>query len=245
MNKLNHYMRIHYLQHVPFEGPGYIADWIETKGHQLSSTRFYETSYALPDIDSIDALIIMGGPMGVYDDHLYPWLLREKAFIEDCIDAGKKVLGICLGAQLIAVCLGAQVCTAPQKEIGWYPLLPTAESKALPWFEDLVQAQPYVLHWHGDKFGIPYGAYELARTEANGHQAFCYKDHVLGLQFHLQATPASVAAMLAHETLQHSTYVQDVAQLSAGTIHCATANQLLCLLLDQFFEQAGLEKSGS
>jgi GMP synthase-like glutamine amidotransferase len=120
-------MNVHYFQHVSFESPGYILNWLTEKGHTVTATKFYEQDFSLPDLSSIDALIVMGGPMGVYDEHLYPWLRKEKGFIEDAIHAGKKVLGICLGGQLIATCLGAYVNTAPQKEIGWFSVYATNE----------------------------------------------------------------------------------------------------------------------
>lgn len=90
-------MKVHYLQHIPFEGLGYIENLLKENGYEISSTRFYEADYRLPPVAEIDALIIMGGSMGVYDDHNYTWLHEEKMFIEDCIQAGKKVLGICPG----------------------------------------------------------------------------------------------------------------------------------------------------
>jgi GMP synthase-like glutamine amidotransferase len=155
-------MNVHYFQHVSFEGPGYITTWLTEQGHNITATLFFERQYRLPDLSEIDALIVMGGPMSVYDDHLYPWLQEEKAFIEDAIEAGKKVLGICLGAQLAALCLGTFVPTALQKEIGWYPVQPAPEAvKIAPGISALLAEQPVVFHWHGDKFDIPYGVMNL------------------------------------------------------------------------------------
>ncbi|MCK7557005.1 type 1 glutamine amidotransferase [Chitinophaga sedimenti] len=114
-------MNIHYFQHVPFEGLGCIADWIDRKGHQVSVTRWYAGD-APPPHDQTDWLIIMGGPMGVYDAAQYPWLETEKAYIREAIQQGKRVLGICLGAQLIAAALGAKVYPNREKEIGWFPV---------------------------------------------------------------------------------------------------------------------------
>lgn len=114
-------MKIHYFQHVPFEGPSGIRLWADQYGHKLAGTRFFKNE-PLPDIEKTDALVIMGGPMSVHDENRYPWLQREKAFIRECITQEKKVLGICLGAQLIADVLGAKVVPMMQKEIGWFPL---------------------------------------------------------------------------------------------------------------------------
>jgi GMP synthase-like glutamine amidotransferase len=114
-------MRIHSLQHVPFEDIGSLAQEIATKGHSLSTTHWYKGDSA-PALDSFDVLIVMGGPMGVYDDDIYPWLTAEKELIAKAIAADKKVLGICLGAQLIAYVLGAKVTRNVHREIGWFPL---------------------------------------------------------------------------------------------------------------------------
>jgi len=112
------HLRIHYLQHVSFEGLGSIAEWVTSNGHELTSTQFFINSY-LPEPADIDWLIIMGGPMGVYDEDKYEWLTAEKQFIKKAIDAGKTVIGICLGAQLIAKVLGAKVYPNQKRAIGW------------------------------------------------------------------------------------------------------------------------------
>ena len=139
-------MKVHYLQHVFFEGLGYIENWLTKNNHTISSTRFYEHGYRLPEAENIDVLIVMGGPMGVYDEDRFPWLKEEKTFIRNCIQSGKKVLGICLGAQLIADCLGAKVDKAAHKEIGWFPVTPTEECKQLVWFYELFKGNPTVFH---------------------------------------------------------------------------------------------------
>ena len=105
-------LRIHYLQHVHFEGPGCIAQWVAEKGHQLTATRLY-LNEDLPDIDAIDWLIIMGGPMSANDSNEISWISSEKEFIKKAIDAGKTAIGICLGSQLIASALGGTVLTEP------------------------------------------------------------------------------------------------------------------------------------
>ena len=112
-------MNIHCIQHVPFENPGSIGDWIKHKGYRLSTTRLYGGE-SLPDIDPIDWVIIMGGPMGIYDEDKYPWLKEEKVFIKNALDKGKVVIGICLGAQLIAGVLGAKIYKNRYREIGYF-----------------------------------------------------------------------------------------------------------------------------
>ncbi len=232
-------MNVHYFQHVPFEGPGYILTWLQEQGHNISATHFFETPYAFPRLSEIDVLIVMGGPMSVYDDHLYPWLQEEKAFIEDAIRDGKKVLGICLGAQLAALCLGAYVPTALRKEIGWYPVHPTEEAgKAAPGICKLLEQQPVVFHWHGDKFDIPYGGYELAYSEANSNQGFVYNRHVLGLQFHAEMTAEGIDLMLQQGSreLMPGAYIQDAATIRAGTGHIEAGHQLMGRILEYFLK---------
>lgn len=230
-------MNLHILQHVPYEGPGCIVHWLADNGHTASYTHLYENDHQLPAAETIDALLIMGGPMGVYDEHLYPWLLPEKALIEDCIRAGKKVVGICLGAQLIATCLGAFVCRAPNKEIGWFRLSATDECRKILWLHRLFEKQPMVFHWHGDKFDIPYGAYDLLASEGNTNQAFLYGEHVLGLQFHAEITETGLAEMLEYgrDELQAGAFVQTEEAIRKGNVYASSANALMKEILDHFF----------
>ncbi|MBS1604970.1 MAG: amidotransferase [Bacteroidetes bacterium] len=229
-------MNVHYLQHVPFEGPGYIEPWLKKAGHSISATRLYEAGFKLPGVDTIDALIVMGGPMGVYDEHIYPWLLPEKAFIEDCIRSGRKVLGICLGAQLTAVCLGAKVHPAPNKEIGWFPVIPTPSSKTVPWLYELFRDKPVVFHWHGDQFGIPAGCVDLLSSAANINQAFYYNEKVIALQFHLEVTEKSMQLMLEHGAgeLTVAPHVQTAGRISAETYYIEKCNRIMSAILDHW-----------
>lgn len=189
-------MRIHILQHVPFEGLGSIEPWLAARHAELSYTRFFEPYWSLPALDELDLLILLGGPMSVNDEAKLPWLVQEKAFVAEAIDAGKAVLGICLGAQLIASALGARVYPGPQKEIGWFPLQaePLSAEAEVFRFPTAIKA----FHWHGETFDLPKGAVHLARSAACLHQAFQVGERVLGLQFHLETTPASALAMLEH-----------------------------------------------
>lgn len=188
------HLRIHYLQHVPFEGPGSIATWARARGHAITRTRFFGTD-PLPDPDEIDWLIIMGGPMGVYDEGEHPWLRQEKEFIRQAIAGGKTVIGVCLGAQLIAHVLGARVYPNPQKEIGWFPVRLTAEA-SLSGPADDIPRELMVFHWHGDTFDLPENAVRIASSEACRNQGFLYNERVLGLQFHPEATASSVGEMV-------------------------------------------------
>jgi GMP synthase-like glutamine amidotransferase len=187
-------LNIHYIQHVPFEDLGTIQQWIITHGHSLSVTQFFRDD-ALPRIEDIDWLIVMGGPMGVEDENKFPWLIKEKDFISDAIRQNKKVLGICLGAQLIVSALGAKVYPNAQKEIGWFPVRVTPDGKSSSLFKNIPQ-QFTAFHWHGDTFDLPEGAHWLAESEACRHQAFSFDKHVLGLQFHLEVERYNVELLV-------------------------------------------------
>jgi GMP synthase-like glutamine amidotransferase len=228
--------RIHYLQHVPYEGPGCIATWAAEYGHQLTCTKFYEDGYELPAIDTFDWLIVLGGPMSVYDEQEYPWLKKEKTFINNAINAGKKILGICLGAQLAALCLGAKVTRAAHKEIGWFPVHATDACKKVKWLYSLIDKDPVVFHWHGDQFEIPKGAHDLVISEANPNQAFLYNDQVLGLQFHLEVTADALTEMIANGSreLTEGKYVQSAAEIMNTGYPVGMNNRLMYQLLNNF-----------
>ena len=221
-------MRIHYLQHVSFEGLGSIEDWAKEQGHSIKATKFFE-KFVLPELASFDLLVVLGGPMGVSDVALHPWLLEEKALIKSAIEADKLVVGICLGAQLIAECLGAKVYANPQKEIGWFPIEKTGHFffKSLPAAFD-------AFHWHGDTFDIPRQAVHLASSAAFRNQAFLYKKRVLALQFHLEIKAGGIQALIenAKAELQKADFVQEEAALLNGAKHCEANNIALGKLLN-------------
>ncbi len=202
-------MRWHILQHVPFEGPGYIATALQQQGHVCTYTRWYRGE-SVPDVSMVDGLVVMGGPMGVYDEATYPWLVEEKRFLSTMLDAGKPILGICLGAQLLAHVLGARVHTGACREIGWFPVYRSTASCA----QSMVSVFPetfMAFHWHGDVFELPQGACPLAFSEACSQQGFWIGEHVVGLQFHLEVTPEIVHALVeqgANELRQSEPYVQ-------------------------------------
>lgn len=201
-------MHAHYLQHVAFEGLGTIEAWLQKNAFSISRTRFFAPyNEPLPEseaIDAIDFLIVMGGPMSVNDEHIYAWLQTEKQFIKKVIKKGKAVLGICLGAQLIASAMGARVFANNYKEIGWFPIFSTdthneENENSAKVFHFPAQAQ--VFHWHGEAFELPENLYNkpldkkavrLAASEGCPNQAFQLSEKIIGLQFHLEVTAASV-----------------------------------------------------
>ena len=229
-------LRIHTLQHVPFEGLGCIEQWISKNHHTISYTRFYENNQLL-DINDFDWLIVMGGPMGVYDEAIYPWLAEEKAFIKQTIENGKTVIGICLGSQLIAEVLGAKVYPNKQKEIGWFNLQLSEESKTLPIISNFENEFP-VFHWHGDTFDLPADSKQLFQSEITANQAFIYNEKVLGLQFHFEVTEESLNGMVEHgkDELVASDTIQSAEQILQTTAYIEQNNQLMFRLLDRLAE---------
>jgi GMP synthase-like glutamine amidotransferase len=227
-------MRVHYLQHVPFEGPAGIADWAAQRGHTMSGTRLYAPE-VLPQQADFDWLVLMGGPMGVYEEGEHPWLVAEKALLRDTIAAQKPVVGVCLGAQLIAEVLGARVFRNLYKEIGWFPIDLTEEGRRSPLFDGLPQ-QLEVFHWHGDTFDLPPGAVHLVRSKGCAHQAFLHRGRVLGLQFHIESTPDSVRQIVkaGADDLVPAKYVQSAERILAATTEdYARINQALFRILDR------------
>lgn len=187
-------MRVHYLQHVPFEPPAAIADWARDRGHDFSGTRLYKAD-RLPGPDQYDLLVVMGGPMGIHDEEEYPWLPTERDLIRATIDAETPVLGVCLGAQQLAGALGADVYSHDTREVGWFPVETTDAASHSP-LASLVPEFP-AFHWHGDTYDVPAGGTLLARTPACRNQAFLGAEGLaLGLQFHLEATRESVGALV-------------------------------------------------
>lgn len=230
-------MRIHSLQHVPFEDIGSMALDFQTRAYHLSTTHWYRGDEA-PELSSFDALIVMGGPMGIYDEAEYPWLTDEKMLIKNAIAAGKIVLGICLGAQLIADVLGGKVTRNPHKEIGWFPLQIIPQAAAHP-VAKILAKYPEVFHWHGDTFAIPDGAVWLARSEGCAHQAYSYQDRVFGFQFHLETTPASAQALITHcaEDIDGSRYTQSAESIVKNSEKFAQINRAMSEVIAVIFDK--------
>ncbi|RXK87088.1 type 1 glutamine amidotransferase [Filimonas effusa] len=225
-------LSIHCFQHVSFEDPGCITQWCREKGHEMTFTRFFEKD-TIPSTDEYDWLVIMGGPMGVYDENRYQWLVKEKEAIKAAINAGKKVLGICLGSQLIADVLGAKVFPNREKEIGWFNISLTEQAKLHPLWQAMGESFP-VFHWHGDTFDLPQQAQLLASSEACRNQAFTVNDQVIGLQFHFEVTAQSLEAMVENgkEELTHGTYIQDAVAISNQRHLIAGNNEKMFRVLD-------------
>lgn len=227
-------MKVRCFQHVPFEGLGLIDPWLRGRGHEISHTRWWAGDPA-PEVDDYDWLVVMGGPMNVYQHRDHPWLVAEKYALSSAFASGKRVLGVCLGAQLIADVLGGKVVQNPEREIGWWPVRAVRVAADAAGARYAFPAHTTVLHWHGDTFSLPPGATRLAESAGCAQQAFAWGERVLGLQFHLEMDAPAVAAIAegcGDELAGGGRWVQPAAALAAGAReHAAPATALLHRLL--------------
>lgn len=181
------------LKHIPFEDLGSLEAPLRERGFDIETAEVSTARFPLPQASSCDLLVILGGPIGVYDSADYPFLNDEIACIRQRLEARKPMLGICLGAQLMAAALGARVYPGSEgSEIGWYPLQSASPEQTPAWFGPLLTPGLSLFHWHSDTFDLPPGAQHLARTEAYAHQAFAIEDFALALQFHPEVTAAGL-----------------------------------------------------
>ncbi|OWQ85709.1 glutamine amidotransferase [Roseateles aquatilis] len=185
------------IRHLAFEDLGLLEPLLDARGFEpIVTLDAGVDDLRSVDLDAVDLLIVLGGPIGACDDGLYPYLADEVALIERRLAARRPLLGICLGAQLMARACGAAVgpMTHGKKEIGFGPITLTRaglDSALAP----LASGQP-VLHWHGDQFELPEGVPSLATTPLCPHQAFAIEHFALGLQFHLECDPAKLERWL-------------------------------------------------
>jgi GMP synthase (glutamine-hydrolysing) len=179
------------IQHIAFENLGSFEAVLTEQGCAVQYLPAWSANLAA-QVQALapDLLVVLGGPIGVYEDNLYPFLREEKALLKRRLQEGLPTLGICLGAQLMAAALGAEVYPSGVKEIGWAPLTLSAAGQDSPlrFLSNTSSGEPLnVLHWHGDTFTLPAGAVHLASTAVCRNQAFSYGAHALGLQFHPEA----------------------------------------------------------
>jgi GMP synthase (glutamine-hydrolysing) len=206
------------VQHVPSEGPDRIAAALASAGLA------YETVLASDGlkvaISPFSGLVVMGGPMGVYEGDRYPFLVDEQRLIRGALASRVPVLGVCLGSQLLAAALGARVQRSGAVELGWGPVVVRPEASKDRLFGGLPQSFD-ALHWHGDVFGLPEGAVPLASSSMTEHQAFSFRDLAWGILFHLEVTLDGVRAMCA-------AFPEDLARAGVHAAHLLERSALAC-----------------
>jgi GMP synthase (glutamine-hydrolysing) len=182
------------LQHNDVEKPGLIADVMASAGYSVRSLFAAQGQPVPQNIEDAQGLVIMGGPMGVYETDLHPYLRDELRLIEKALEKSKPILGVCLGSQLLAAALGSEVRKGKRKEIGWYSVTPTKEAEDDPLLAGINRAF-LALHWHGDVFDLPHRAVRLASSALTTCQAFCYQESAYGFLFHMEAGQEIVEGM--------------------------------------------------
>lgn len=200
-------MAVLILKNIPTEGPGSIEDYL-LQAHITYSIVELGAGETPPSLENFTSLVILGGPMSVYEMENYPHLLTGSRIIREALNREMSILGICLGAQMIAHCLGADVYAGSEKEIGWHHIELTGEGLKDPLMRKLAihpQVGDFwrkfkVFHWHGDTFDLPPGAMSLASSKLFRHQAFRFGSRAYAFQFHIEVT-----AEMIHEWFQEST----------------------------------------
>jgi GMP synthase (glutamine-hydrolysing) len=187
------------IRHLAFEDVGLMSSLLAERGLAVRYLDAGIDRFDAAEISGAALVVVLGGPIGVYEEDQYPFLRDELAALRARLDARRPTLGVCLGAQLIARALGAAVAPGPQKEIGWGPiaLSDAGRTSVLAPFERVP-----VLHWHGDNAALPASAIALASTPACPVQAFAISSTVLGLQFHIEADPARIEQWLIGHTVE-------------------------------------------
>ncbi|HBE44168.1 MAG TPA: GMP synthase [Deltaproteobacteria bacterium] len=186
------------IKHVENEGPGFIGEFFKTERWGIKTIELWKHE-PLPDsLDNIAAVVMLGGPMNVYEEERYPFLKEEDRFITKLIIDGIPFLGVCLGAQLLAKSCGGKVIKAPKKEMGWYEVTLTNEGKHDTLFQGSGK-RITVFQWHEDTFLLPDGIPILARGKRCKNQAFRIGDYAYGLQFHIEVTYEMVKVWMKDE----------------------------------------------
>lgn len=195
------------LQHVRCETLGTIADALEARDISPQYVRTFQGEEIPGEIGAALGLIVMGGPMGVYEQNRFPFLRQEIRLIENALQEERPILGVCLGSQLLAAALGAKVTKGGKKEIGWYPISLTDAAMTDPLWSGM--QSPFVAyHWHGDIFELPRVAVSLASSDLTQCQAFRYGYHAYGFLFHMEVTEKIIGQMV--ETFTDELIEEDI-----------------------------------
>ncbi len=223
------------LQHVAWEGPGMIAGEAVRRGYTVDVCRL-DREDALPDAGQVDGLVVMGGPLGAYEEDAYPFLRKECELVATMARSGRPVLGVCLGAQLLAKALGGRVFPGHGAEVGFGSVELTPAGKEDPLFAGAGAVLP-VFHWHGDTFTLPDGAELLASNSMYAHQAFRFGRRAYGLQFHVEPDVGTWAAWRDHLP---AGLIDDAAPRQQAVE--AVGNPVIARFFDQAMAMEGMER---
>ena len=214
------HLRVHYFQHIAGEGFGSCYEYLKAHQAKITATEFFALPVdlpleleALPDIDEVDLLIIMGGTMSVNDEANYPWLKLEKRWLRRYLSAGKPAIGLCLGGQLIANALGASVSRNQYQELGW---MDVGRVSHVPENYFQIPEKINIMQWHSETFEIPRGGVRLAQNNVCQNQMYQIGRNVLGFQFHPEMTPHALQLLIENEedsAVFNGEYVQPIAEL--------------------------------
>jgi GMP synthase (glutamine-hydrolysing) len=215
-------LRVLILQHIACEPPGAYSEVMRER-NWITVTCEVDELRAVPDAMEFDAIVAMGGPMSVYDEFEFPWLIDEKRMIGRAVRAGTPYFGACLGVQLLASSLGAEVYRGPAAEVGILPVELSDAGRVDPVLGSL-DGQILTLQWHGDTFDLPEDAVLLAGSDAYPHQAFRYGPYAYGVQFHIE-----VSAEMAEEWAEVPAYAEALEQ----TAGAPTLDEIIEALRDE------------
>ncbi len=221
-------MKVQIFQHVPFETPGILTELFNDLGFETCITRFFEDGHQIDN--EYEILIIMGGPMNIYQEKQYPWLKEEKSEIKNAIQSDKIVIGFCLGAQLIADSLGSKVFKNEFPEIGWHPVAKNSSCQSMNFLPEFAT----VFHWHSETFNLPKGAELIYSSDVTFNQAFIFNRKIIGLQFHLELTEQGIRDLSNYcsDELINSPYVSTPAEmLQDYTLYEASNRKILTHLI--------------
>lgn len=224
------------LRHVAFEDLGVLAPILSRRSLRVQYLDLGIDEVERNEVEDSDLLVVLGGPIGVYQEDAYPFLLRELALISERLASLRPTLGICLGAQLMAKALGARVAPGPAKEIGWAPVELTRAGLASPLRH--IDGR-HVLHWHGDNLDLPPACEALAFTSHCPVQAFQKGPKLLGLQFHIETDPRRIETWLVGHTVELAQ-----AGIAPGTLrqdtqrHGAALDQAAAAIFNEWLDEA-------